>query len=163
MVVRQGTLFYANTPDAVLTLADTSHPHTPGDEHIIVLKGCSVRYCPEETDSAHHWAFKLTTPEVMLQSYSKNIKQHNADPPFAEAGTVVVHQRCSAQTGNHGDHQALLCAARCWGCDIASNTERCRCLSSLYYSADALHSPISRQFFDKLNPKPSPNHYNAPK
>ncbi len=122
MAVRQGTLFYANTPDAVLTLADTSHPHTPGDEHVIVLKGCSVQYCPEETDSAHHWAFKLTTPEVMLQSYSKNIKRRNADPPFAEAGTVVVHQRCSAQTGHHGDHQALFCAARCWGCDLASNT-----------------------------------------
>jgi hypothetical protein len=92
MAVRQGTLFYANTHDAVLTLA-ASHSHKPGDEHVIVLKGCSVQYCLEEIDSAHHWVFKLITPEVMLQNYSKAIKRHNSDPPFAESGTVVVHQR----------------------------------------------------------------------
>jgi hypothetical protein len=101
MAVRQGTLYYADKLDDVMTLA-ASLSHRPGDVHVIDLKGCSVEHCAKETD-AHHCAFKLVTPEVILQHCTKANKRHCADPHFAGAGAAVVHRRCRAQTGHYGD------------------------------------------------------------
>ncbi len=64
MAIRDGTLFYADTADGVLSLAAT-RCHKPGDVHAIELTGCRVEACAAETDSAH-WAFTLLTHEVML-------------------------------------------------------------------------------------------------
>jgi hypothetical protein len=65
IAVRNATLFYADTPAAATKLA-ASHSRAPGDEHVIELKGCRVEDCAMETDGSH-WAFKLHTPQVMVQ------------------------------------------------------------------------------------------------
>ena len=65
IAVRNATLFYADTPAAATNLA-ASHSRAPGDEHVIELKGCRVEDCAMETDGSH-WAFKLHTPQVMVQ------------------------------------------------------------------------------------------------
>jgi len=65
MAVRNATLFYADTPAAAANLA-ASHSRAPVDEHVIELKGCRVEDCAMETDGSH-WAFKLHTPQVMMQ------------------------------------------------------------------------------------------------
>jgi hypothetical protein len=65
MAVRNTTLFYADTPAAATNLA-ASRSRAPRDEHVIELKGCRVENCAMETDGSH-WAFKLHTPQVMMQ------------------------------------------------------------------------------------------------
>ena len=57
-----GVLFYDGTYKVVKNIAD-SRTHSPGDEHVIELAGCSVTKCPQQTDKAH-FAFLVTTPQV---------------------------------------------------------------------------------------------------
>ena len=74
MAVRRGTLFYGNTyPDveaiiesSALSLTDHRIISLEGcivDDHVINLRGCSVRKCQKESDPSH-FAFVLKTAQV---------------------------------------------------------------------------------------------------
>jgi hypothetical protein len=63
VAVRRGTLFYGNTYKAVKAMSDSPALSLTTDRHIIILKGCSVDKCLDETDKSHY-AFVLTTAQV---------------------------------------------------------------------------------------------------